>query len=416
MSGDVPPVALLHYACPPVVGGVEEIVRQQASVLARHGHRVLVIAGAGEKFEPDIPVAVDGLFGSRHGAAERAAGDPRLLEDLSHLVLERLEALLDGFSVLLAHNVLAMPYNLPLTLALIELARRGRTAVVAWQHDSPYFYPAYPEHLDREPWTVLRRAHPGIRYVTISHARGRQFEELYGARTAIEVVPDGIDPIRFFRLDPATARLVAEQRLFEAELLLVQPSRLHPRKNIELSIRIIRALADLGCRARLLLTGAYDPHEPGSAGYARRLAALAEELGVRPDILLMADYIFADGTRLAASRITIRDLYLIADVLFLPSLQEGFGVPLLEAGMIKMPIACSDIPPFAEIAGQDCLRFALDEPPASIARRLLDYLAAMPTHRHFRRVMSRYVWDSLYERSLRGLIERAAATVRAAGA
>lgn len=76
--------------------------------------------------------------------------------------------------------------------------------------------------------------------------------------------------------------------------------------------------------------------------------------------------------------------------------------------MIKLPIVCSDIPPFAEIGGDDCLRFRLDEPPDSIARRLLAYLDAIPTRRHFRRVMREYVWDGIYERRLRRLIEEAA--------
>jgi hypothetical protein len=54
--------------------------------------------------------------------------------------------------------------------------------------------------------------------------------------------------------------MIRAGHLFEADLLMVQLCRLHPRKNIELSIRVIRALQDKGLRARLLLTGVYNPH------------------------------------------------------------------------------------------------------------------------------------------------------------
>lgn len=71
---------------------------------------------------------------------------------------------------------------------------------------------------------------------------------------------------------------------------------------------------------------------------------------------------------------------------------QGFGLPLLEAGMIKLPIACSAIPPFRELGKGICF-FGLDEPPLCIAGRIIEYLGRTNTHEMFRHVMSRYVWD-----------------------
>ena len=45
-----------------------------------------------------------------------------------------------------------------------------------------------------------------------------------------------------------------------------------------------------------------------------------------------------------------------ADLFILPSLYEGFGIPILEAMAAKIPVTCSDIPPLKEIA-QDAANY-----------------------------------------------------------
>ena len=52
--------------------------------------------------------------------------------------------------------------------------------------------------------------------------------------------------------------------------------------------------------------------------------------------------------------VTIEELvsiYLLARGLIFPTMSEGFGLPLIEAMACEIPIACSDIPVFREIAG-----------------------------------------------------------------
>ena len=404
-------IALMHYSCPPVVGGVEEVVRQQASLFHRHFHKVKIFAGAGARFTEEYPVEINPLLSSRHPRVQRAhqkllEGNPTGVEKLARDIYQYLSRSLSDFDVLIAHNILTMRYNLPLTLAVLRLAEEHLLPVVSWNHDSPYFYPDIPDHLFHPPWNVLHRVHPHVFYVAISESRRQQFQDIYGKDCELTVIPNGVDPIRFFRLDPSTVRLIQEEALFLADFLLVQPSRLHPRKNIELSIRVTRALQDQGLGARLLVSGAYDPHEPKTVAYYRHLMSLARELNVQKDVLIMAEYTFRSGEKLTADRITMRDLYLIADVLFLPSLQEGFGIPLLEAGMIKLPVVCSSIPPFQEIGEQDVCLFNPEEPPAAIAEKLTAFLRRIPTQRFFRRVIHHYSWDNIYAFQLKPFLQK----------
>lgn len=53
----------------------------------------------------------------------------------------------------------------------------------------------------------------------------------------------------------------------------------------------------------------------------------------------------------------VRALYRLAEFLVFPSLYEGGGLPVLEAMSEGVPVACSDIPPLREVAGDAALFF-----------------------------------------------------------
>ncbi len=403
-------VAILHYSCPPVVGGVEEIVRQQAYLLHRYYHPVKVIAGSGSQFSEDFDIEINPLLSSRHPEILKLQQNPiqnyKRIQAVADMIVDYLNDSLQNFDILLAHNVLSMHYNLPLTLALHKLADTNTIKVVNWNHDSPYFYKDYSKDIDKKPWLILKKYNPNISYITISPCRAKEFQALYKTEKEISVIPNGIDPTRVFTLSKTTLRLIKENNLFTTDLLIVQPSRLHPRKNIELSIEVIRAFHDKGVKAKLLLAGAYDPHERKTSHYYNKLKNLAESLQVQDHIIMVADHYFESGEKMSVEWDTIRDLYHISDLLFLPSKQEGFGIPLLEAGMIKLPIACSDIEPFKSIAGEDVLYFSLKDRPKDIAANILEYLGQLHPSRMYRNIFRDYIWDNIYNDLFKPCLEK----------
>ena len=62
----------------------------------------------------------------------------------------------------------------------------------------------------------------------------------------------------------------------------------------------------------------------------------------------------------------LRSLYAAADALVFPSLYEGWGLPVVEALDVGLPVLCSNISPLREITGDAAARFDPTE-PASIA-------------------------------------------------
>jgi glycosyltransferase involved in cell wall biosynthesis len=101
----------------------------------------------------------------------------------------------------------------------------------------------------------------------------------------------------------------------------------------------------------------------------------------------------------------VDDLFRLADLLLLPSRDEGFGLPILEAGASRLPIACSDLPTLRELAGDDALYFGLDDDPAAIASRIRDRLEADPARRLARRVRLDYAWEQIYRTRIAPLLE-----------
>ena len=395
-------IALLHYSCPPVVGGVEEVIRQQADLLHRNYHHVKVLAGAGEQFSDKFPIEINPILSSRDTRVQNAHknclnGNTEPLIKLKDKIHDYLCSSLKNFDAIIAHNVISMNFSLALTMAMHHLAETHSIKVISWNHDSPYFYKNYPSYLDNEPWKILKTFNSKIHYIAISHSRKNRFQRLFNMKAEISVIPNGIDPFDAFKLHPATVDIIKENSLFSADLIFVQPSRLIPRKNIELSIRVLRAIHDTGINAKLILTGAHDPHGPLEKSYYSDLKNLARSLKVEKDLIVLEDYTLKTSQKIKPDQIFIRDFYLLGDVLFMPSLDEGFGLPLLEAGMTKLPVICSNIKPFIEIGSDNVCSFNLDETPEKIANQALNFLKKIPTHKMYRKVIKNYVWDIIYE-------------------
>jgi len=406
-----PEIALLHYSCPNVVGGVEEIVKHQASLFHLKGHDVKIIAGKGDQYTRDFPISINPVFSSMNPNVDEALSELKKgkrdrFDYLVDVIYKDLREEVKPFDFLIAHNVMTMPYNLPLTYAIKKLSIDHRVSVISWNHDSIYFYPDCPDMYYSEPWTILKTKLPFIHYVCISKFRCEQFRQLYKIKKEITVIPDGIDPPAFFQLTPESRQIIYEQKLYEADLIMVQPSRLIPRKNFELGLRVTGALKEMGVNVRYLVTGAYNPHETKDIKYYRYLKQIAKDMNVEKEAIFLAEYRLNHGRKVVPDQTFIRDLYFIADILFMPSMSEGFGLPLLEAGMIKLPIVCSDIPPFLEIGGSEICSFSIEETPDQIACKILQFVSTITTHNMYRKVIKNYAWEAIYKNHIRPLFRK----------
>jgi glycosyltransferase involved in cell wall biosynthesis len=213
-------------------------------------------------------------------------------------------------------------------------------------------------------------------------------------------VPNGVDLRAFYKLETQTARLMEQLELVAADPLLLLPVRLTPRKNIELALRVLAELSRQHPRAALLVTGPEGPHNPANAAYKQKLLRLRDELGLSGTAHFQAEV--SPGFVPDA---VIADFYRLADALLLPSREEGFGIPIIEAAFSSMPVFCADIPALRELGGEDVSYFPVDAAPADIARLISERLEGEATLRWARRAKHGYGWDSIYAAHIAPLIE-----------
>jgi glycosyltransferase involved in cell wall biosynthesis len=267
------------------------------------------------------------------------------------------------------HNVFTMHLNAALTEALVALARERPGVFVAWTHDIAWIDAVYgSQRHGGVPWDLFTSAAPGVRYVAITHERARQLSEVSGLpQERICVVPNGVDVTGVLALSPTGVRLAARFDLTSADPLLLLPARITRRKRIEAAIDATRVLRERGRDAALVVTGPPGPHSRANRAYVTELVARARGI---PRVHLLYPLGIRAHFRLVA------DLYALADLLVLPSSNEGFGLPLLEAALYRLPIVCSDLPTLRETAGEAATYVPRDASGEAIADAIEATLAS----------------------------------------
>lgn len=199
--------------------------------------------------------------------------------------------------------------------------------------------PAEWEAAARVHRTMRRRVGRAVRgadrVLTISETTAGDLASTLGVpRERIDVTPLATDPPRISPT-PADA-LRARLDLGDARVVLCVAQK-RPYKNLH---RLVRALPALAHDVVLVLPGAPTPYEA-------QLRALAAELGVAERVR------FPDW--LAESE--LEGLYALSSAFVLPSLIEGFGLPVLEAMQRGLPVACANTSALPEVAGDAALLF-----------------------------------------------------------
>ena len=395
-------IAILHYSVPPIVGGVESVIAHHARRMSADGHSVRLIAARGESLSEEIPLFPIPLAGSQHPRVlvvkeqldrGNATGDfDSLRDDLA----SQLQTVLSDVDILIAHNVCSLNKNLALTAALYKLhtaAARKFPRLIIWHHDLAWMTPRYISELhDGYPWNLLKTAWPNAAQVTVSDMRQNEIADLMKIdKSQITVVPNGVDINKFFKLEEQTQSYIKRLGLLEANPLLLLPVRITPRKNIELGLHVLAHLRKHYPNAQLIVTGPLGPHNSANITYFDKLKSLRQQLE-----LSASAHFLAELTDEYIPDAVIFDFYRLADILFLPSNEEGFGIPLLEAGLASMPIFCSDILPLRKLGGDHAIYFPPDDDPETVCNLIIEYVVGNSVLAMKANVRSNYTWDGIY--------------------
>lgn len=411
---------ILHYSVPPVIGGVESVIQAHARQFAAHGLPLKVLAGRG-----DPSALAEGVQGvlipeldTLHPeiCAVSAVLDTGIIPEQFDGLVERIAAALRphvaDLDVLIVHNVLTKHFNLPLTAALFRLMDSGELKhVVAWCHDLTWTSVSSRHKVyERYPWNLLKTPSERVRYVAISLLRQKEVCDSFGLPAeAVEIIYNGVDPSGLLGLSPEGAQLAERLDLWNADLAFLMPVRVTRAKNVEFALEFTAELKKLDLDPRVILTGPPDPHSEDSLAYYRGLLQQRRELGVEKEFR----FVYESGPD-AAQPYTINEkivseLFRVCDVMFMPSLREGFGMPVLEAGLSGMPVLCSNVPAAMEIALEDVFVFSLHSTDAArLALDVLNWAEEIPSLRLRSRIRQEYTWRALFEQNIEPLLRQLA--------
>jgi glycosyltransferase involved in cell wall biosynthesis len=217
-------------------------------------------------------------------------------------------------------------------------------------------------------------ARQATRVIADSEATARELERLLGtARAKVDVIPLG-PGLRPAVAPVPEAELRAQLGLGDRPLVLSVSAR-RPHKNL---MRLIEAIGRLPDAALVL---------PGySSGFEDELRAAARRAGAEDRVHLTG---WIDDAQLEG-------LYAASRCLAFPSLAEGFGLPVLEAMVRDLPVACSAVSALPEVAGDAALLFdpmSVDAIAAAIGHLLQDAALRARLIERGRAQAARFTWD-----------------------
>jgi glycosyltransferase involved in cell wall biosynthesis len=339
------------------VDGVTFETAKWESVLDDMGHDLRLCAGEVDALRYQARLVPPMHFAWPPAArVTEAAFDPDSDPIAVRVEIERLAAQLlpvlhdwavgSELDALIVENAWAIPMQLPLGVALRRLVNELRLPTIGHHHD--YWWErdrfatcVVPELLDNAFPPDL----PWVRHVSINSLAAAELKARRGITST--VIPNVFDfeQSRPRRHPAVRRRLRHELGMNERGLLVVQPTRVVPRKGIELAIELVGRLGDPD--AVLLITS---PAGDEGLDYLVALERLAEHHHVR--LAYAADRFAPDheGKPLRPAH-SLHDAYLAADLITYPSLYEGFGNALLEALFYGVPVLVNRYPVYvADIA------------------------------------------------------------------
>lgn len=179
--------------------------------------------------------------------------------------------------------------------------------------------------------------------IAVSKSTARDLTRYFNVpEDKIRVIHEGVsEDFRRVTDESTRVKIRGKYGLPPAEKFLLYVGLIKPHKNLTVLIQAVRRLRQEGkLGEKLLILG------PKSPPYPRGYEGLSQ---IHSD----KDLIYLDG----ADYEDLPVLYSMASIFILPSLYEGFGLPVVEAFACGTPVIISDRASLPEVAGDAALKF-----------------------------------------------------------
>jgi glycosyltransferase involved in cell wall biosynthesis len=313
-------------------------------VMTRRGHACFWFGGEVDR-DPNVSMQVpEAHFKNDHiqwinrrvfNGTKRHPSVTEAIHNTRYLLKQKLHEFISRFEInlMVVENALSIPMNVPLGLAITETISETCLPTIAHHHDFYWERTRYTSHAVGD---YLKMAFPpdlpSIAHVVINTAARQALAHRLGISAT--VIPNVIE----FEQPPCFERQRADRikealGLLPTDRIILQPTRIVRRKGIEMAIDLVRGLQDPDCKLVISHQGGDEGHD-----YESWLHEYAKANRVDMRILgpaVKSPWTWSSGE---PDRISLWDVYSVADLVTFPSRNEGFGNALLEAIYFRRPI------------------------------------------------------------------------------
>jgi glycosyltransferase involved in cell wall biosynthesis len=322
--------------------GVSLETAKWASVLERLGHKIHYIVGEYETPPRDtIIIEQMGFFTPENIWIQKNAFGPtdnknelyKVINSQAAKIEEDIARAIDALKLdlLILENCITIPMQIPLGLALKNLLHKNPIPVIAHHHD---FYWERERFLKNNVQDILDIAFPVIEdcisHTVINSIQQKELLKKFDINSV--VVPNVFDfKADCNKVDDYNRDFKEILGLSPHDVVFLQPSRIVPRKSIELSVELVHRMRDP--KIKLLLAG-YSGDE------GQLYLSELEELIARKSVPAYFAHSHIASTRREkpVKKYTLWDSYVHSDLVTFPSSFEGFGNHAVEAFYFKKPL------------------------------------------------------------------------------
>lgn len=267
---------------------------------------------------------------------------------------------------IIVSNVFSLGENLPAVAALAASLQKSRSKTLLIHHDFYWEHDRSNSPINDFVKNILADLLPP-RYSFFEHCciNTTAQQELYKRRGIRSMIlTDSIDfsaPIQ--DKGAKCERLLADKGIKPNDLVILQATRIVPRKAIEVAVDFVKALSQpkniLTLNQRGLYNGrGFNPqtdrivlllagyNEKQDSNYLKNLSAYVKRAKINAVFLNGATQGFTPLARSPDDSPTLLDLYVYSSLVTYPSIYEGFGNQFLEAIASRTPIAMFEYPVF----------------------------------------------------------------------
>jgi glycosyltransferase involved in cell wall biosynthesis len=354
-----------------VVGGVEQGVIQITKYMSSHGHKVTVLCKQNRLedvmaiYRKTANIDILPLDVDTHAMSSRNRKlDSTTIQDVA---VERKVDVVHFF------------YNW-------SFPKNKKTPTVLTVHDVIPF--TFREAMGLYRNLILYK--PGMRkacmlndmIATVSMFSKRDIaEKVHVNEDKIRVIPNGLRAP-----NPEEIPLEDElRRRYNLERFIINVGGIHERKNIVRLVQAFAVLVKRGFKGKLVITG-------NISGHAYQMKMKQKIDSVIQELNLGERLVF---TGFVSER-ELDSLFRIAEILIYPSLYEGFGIPILEAMKMGLPVITSNATAMPEVAGEAALLvdpFNVNDMAEAMSRLLGDTALQDDLRERGLRRAGAYTWE-----------------------